>query len=237
MSGHSKWSKIKRQKGAADARRGNLFTKLGRAITLAARQGGGDTEMNFALRLAIDKARTGNMPKDNIDRAVKRGTGEDKSGTIIEEVLYEGFGSGGVGVLVDVVTDNKNRSAADIKHLLSKHGGSMGGPGSVKWQFEQRGVVYLKDEPSDDLQLELMDAGAQDIKQEEDETVIYTVVPDLKKVIDTLKKLNIEPKDSGLEWIPKETVMVDESTGAKLQRLFEVLDEHDDVQNVYSNEA
>ncbi len=230
MSGHSKWSKIKRQKGAADAARGNLFTKLSKAISIAARSGG-DPEMNFSLRLAIDKARASNMPKDNIDKAIRRGTGEDKSAAVIEELMYEGFGPGGVGVLVEVATDNRNRSGADIKHLLSKYGGGLSGPGSVKWQFEQKGVIYLKDMPDDDLQLELMDAGADDIVSE-DGAIIYTAIGDFKKVMTTLQNADLSPEESGLEWVAKDTVAAD---AGKLEKFIERLEEHDDVQNVYTN--
>lgn len=232
MSGHSKWSKIKRQKGAADAARGNLFTKLSKAISIAAR-GGGDPEMNFSLRLAIDKARGSNMPKDNIDRAIKRGTGEDKSAAVIEELIYEGFGPGGVGILIEALTDNRNRSGADIKHMLTKYGGSMAGPGAVKWQFEQKGVIYLSQMPSDDVQLELMDAGAADIVLDEG-AIIYTDVPDFKKVMLAIQKAGHNPVDSGLEWVPKETVEVN---AQKLEKIIGKLEELEDVQNVFTNAA
>jgi|SRR3989344_1387495 len=237
MSGHSKWATIKRAKGATDAKRGQQFTKLARGIAIAAREGGGDTTTNFKLRLAIDKARSFNMPKDNIDRAIEHGTGKDKGAAAIEEALYEGFGPGKVGILVAAATDNKNRTAGDIKLIFSKNGGAIAGLGSVKWQFDQRGVIRILGDISEDVQLALIDAGAEDIKKEDDHTVIYTAVPELKTVTDAVRVQKFEPESSVLEWISKETVTIDNETRAKLEHLFEQLDEHDDVQEFYSNEV
>lgn len=237
MSGHSKWATIKRAKGATDAKRGQQFTKLARGIAIAAREGGGDPVTNFKLRLAIDKARSFNMPKDNIDRAIAHGTGEDKAGVVIEESLYEGFGPGKVGILVAAATDNKNRTAGDIKQIFSKNGGAIAGPGSVKWQFDHRGVIRVLGDISEDVQLTLIDAGAEDFKKEDDHTVIYTAVPQLKSVTDVVRAQKFEPESSALEWVPKETVQIDDETHAQLDRLFEQLDEHDDVQDFYSNEV
>src|SRR3989344_8773626 len=177
MSGHSKWATIKRAKGATDVKRGQKFTKLARGVAIAAREGGGDPVTNFKLRLAIDKARSFNMPKDNIDRAIAHGTGKDKEAAVIEEGLYEGFGPGKVGVLVAVATDNKNRTAGDIKQIFSKNNGAIAGPGSVKWQFEQKGVIRISGALTDEQELALMDAGAEDIRKEEEGTTIYTAVP------------------------------------------------------------
>lgn len=236
MSGHSKWATIKHAKGITDAKRGQQFTKLARGIAIAAREGGGDAAANFKLRLAIDKARSFNMPKDNIDRAIAHGTGEDKAGVIIEESLYEGFGPGKVGVLVAAATDNKNRTAGDIKQIFSKNGGAIAGPGSVKWQFEHRGVIRISGDISEDIQLALIDSGAEDFKKEDDHTVIYTAATELKTVTDAVRAQKFEPQSSALEWIPKETVEIDDETRAKLEHLFEQLDEHDDVQEFYSNE-
>ena len=149
MSGHSKWSKIQHKKGAADAKRGNIFTKLGKAISIAAQQGGGDPEMNFSLRLAIDRAKGANMPKDNIERAIKRGTGELKDGAELQEIIYEGFGTGGVAIIVETVTDNSNRTVSDVKSVFNRTGGSLGGPNAVKWQFEQKAVLRVAQEKLD----------------------------------------------------------------------------------------
>ena len=236
MSGHSKWATIKRAKGAMDVKRGQLFTKFARAIALAAREGGGDPATNFKLRLMIDKARSYNMPKDSIDRSIARGTGEDKSG-MIEEALYEGFGPGNVGILVATATDNKNRTAGDVKQIFSKNGGAIAGPGSVKWQFEHRGVIRIAGDIAEEAQLSFIDAGAEDFKKEDDHTVIYTAVPHLKTVTDAVAAQNFQSESSGLEWVPKETVAIDDETRAKLEHLFEQLDEHDDVQDIYSNEV
>lgn len=237
MSGHSKWATIKRAKGATDVKRGQQFTKLARGIAIAAREGGGDPVMNFKLRLSIDKARSFNMPKDGIDRAIAHGTGKDKEAATIEEGLYEGFGPGKVGVLVAVATDNKNRTAGDVKLLFSKHGGSVAGSGSVKWQFEQRGVIRISGALTEDQELTLIDAGADDIRKEADGTTVYTAVSNFRVVSDALAKLGLVSADSGLEWIPKDTVAIDDTTRAHLEKLFEALDEHDDVQDFYSNEA
>lgn len=236
MSGHSKWATIKRAKGAADVRRGQLFTKLARGITIAAREGGGDPVMNFKLRLTIDKARSYNMPKDGIDRAIARGIGADKDAAVIEEGLYEGFGPGKVGVLVTVATDNKNRTAGDIKLIFSKNNGAIAGSGSVKWHFEQKGVIRIHGALTDEQELMLIDAGADDIRKEAEGTTICTAIANFRGVNDALAKGGITPVDSGLEWAPKDTVAIDDATRAQLGKLFEALDEHDDVQDLYSNE-
>lgn len=243
MSGHSKWSKIKHKKGAADAKRSNLFTKLTKAVTVAAQQGGGDPEMNFSLRLAIDKAKAGNVPKDNIDRAIKRGTGEDKEGAAIEEVLYEGFGPGGVAILIEVLTDNKNRTVSEIKNILTKQGGSLGGPGSVQWQFERKGEVLFTPEKKsqiqdwDSVQLELMDAGAEDIRDDENGVEIICPIENFKKVMQVINKLGIDPDDSGLKWVAKEEATLDDEASKKVEALCQALDESDDVREVYTNES
>ena len=237
MSGHSKWATIKRAKGATDVKRGQLFTKLARGIAIAAREGGGDPIMNFKLRLEIDKARSYNMPKEGIDRAIARGAGTDKDAAVIEEALYEGFGPGKVGILVATATDNKNRTAGDIKQIFSKNGGAIAGPGSVKWQFEQQGVVRISGVLSEEQELTLIDAGADDFRKETEGTTVYTAVSHFRAVNDVLMKLGFTPVDSGLEWIPKDTVAIDDTTRVQLGHLFEALDEHDDVQDFYSNEV
>ena len=241
MSGHSKWSKIQHKKGKNDASRGQMFTKLCRAITLAAKEGGGDEDMNFSLRLAVQKAKTENVPKDNIERAIKRGTGDLKDSAIFEEVLYEGFGPNGVAILVDTSTDNINRTVSEVKHALSRFGGSLGGPGSVTWQFEKKGVIrFTADKKNDisdweEIQLELMDAGADDIKDEEEGVEILSSVENFKQVLNLFEKLNITPDEAGLAWIPKEEMTADDELVEKTQKIIEALDELDDVREVYTN--
>jgi len=242
MSGHSKWSKIKHKKGKNDKARGNLFTKLLKAVTIAAQDGGSDPEMNFSLRLAIQKAKAGNVPKDNIDRAAKKGAGELDDGTRLVEVLYEGFGAHGVGVLIETVTDNKNRTVSEVKHALSKHGGSMGGPGSVKWQFGHKGVVRIDTaheswdaSKKDDIELALMDAGADDMSEEDGVLEIICAVEKLQSVIESAQKQKLELADSGLEWIAKETMNLDEEKQQKVEGLYDALDELDDVRAVFMN--
>ncbi len=242
MSGHSKWHKIQHKKGANDAKRSSIFTKLTRAITVAAQQGGGDPEMNFSLRLAIQKAKSANVPKDNIERAIKKGTGELK-GEQLSEIVYEGYGPGGVAILIETLTDNTNRTVSEIKHIFSKHGGSLGGPGSVQWQFERKGVIrFVLDKKQnldigwDDLQLELMEAGAEDIAENDYGVEIICSVENFKNILDILNKHNLEPDDSSLEWIAKEKISLNEDESEKLNRLVEALEDLDDVREVYTTE-
>ncbi|MEA3398713.1 MAG: YebC/PmpR family DNA-binding transcriptional regulator [Patescibacteria group bacterium] len=230
MSGHSKWNTIKRQKGATDAKRGALFTKLGKTITVAAKEGGGDLETNFKLRLAVDQAKSGNMPKDNIDRAIKRGTGE-LAGGIIESIAYEGFGPDGTAFIIEALTDNRNRTSAAMKHILTKYGGNLGGPGSVAWMFSQKGVIRIP-EINDNLELELIDAGAADIQKDPDGAAIYTAPNDLKKVKDFLEQKNIVVEYAEVEQVAKEKKAV---AFEKLQKIFDELEENEDVNNFYTN--
>lgn len=242
MSGHSKWHKIQHKKGKADAARSNVFTKLTRAITVAAQQGGGDPEMNFSLRLAVEKAKAANVPKDNIERAIKKGTGDLKDAEKFQEVVYEGFGPGGIAVIVETLTDNTNRTVSEIKHAFNKGGGSLGGPGSVLWQFEQKGVVRFVKEKKEQIkdwesaQLELMDAGVEDIRESEDGVELVCPKENFQSVMEAIKKLNIEPDDSGLQWVAKEEVETDEPTSEKMNTLYDALYELDDVKEVYTNE-
>ncbi len=237
MSGHSKWHNIQGRKGKQDAVRSNMFTKLAKGITIAA-QKGGDPQTNFSLRLAIEKAKEVSMPKDNIDRAIKRGTGELEGGRM-EELLYEGFGPGGVAIMVKAVTDNKNRTAPDMKHIFSKYGGNMGGAGSVQWMFGEWGTIVIGKQYLEngrlELELALIEAGAEDIQDDDEGILVKTKVENLQKVLNKLKELSIEPLRSGIEWIAKDTVAVDEETGGKLQGLFGELEEHDDVENYFTN--
>jgi len=235
MSGHSKWSKIKHKKGAADAKRGAIFTKLGNAITIAAKQGGGDPDMNFSLRLAMEKAKQGNMPKDNIERAVKRGTGKGE-GASLEEATYEGFGPSKIPIIVQCLTDNKNRTVSEIKGILEKNGGAMAGQGSVMWQFSKMGVLSVSSEQlsGDDLELQLIDAGAEDIEMN-DEVLVYTKPEELQKVKQDIEKMNLEIESADIEFVAKEKKEIDDEQGEKVQKLFNALDENDDVSNYYTN--
>jgi len=231
MSGHSKWATTKRKKAAVDAKKSANFTKLANMIAVAAREGG-DPETNFKLRMAIEKARLGSLPRENIERAIKRGAGE-LGGNQIEQLLYEGYGPEGVALIIEIITDNKNRASQNIKHLLTKYGGNLGSPNSVMWQFTQKGVVTIdKNSLSDEEQLELIDAGAEDIKSNED-TAIYTPVDRLENVKTKAENLNLQVAESGLEYIAKDPVKINKEEA--LLKLFEELDECDDVNNFYSN--
>ena len=238
MSGHYKWHNIQAKKGKADATRSSMFTKLSRAITMAARQGGGDPEMNFSLRLAVDKAKETNVPRENIERAIKRGTGELTDTAELHEVLYEGFGPGGVAVLIDT-----NRTVSDVKHLLSKHGGSLGGPGSVLWQFTRSGVIRFSSKTKqqfsdwDAAQLACMDAGAEDILDSPEGAEIMTPYTKLQSVLRALAPFGIVADDSGLEWHAKEIITVDREAEEQLDALYSALEALDDVRGVFTNLA
>jgi len=233
MSGHSKWAQIHRQKGVADTKRGAVFTKLGNAITAAAKSGGGDPDANFKLRLAIDQAKASNLPKDNIERAIKRGTGELGGGTI-ETVVYEGFGPAGIAIIIEGLTDNRNRTSSAIKHLLAKYGGSLGGPNSVSWLFVQKGVLRIK-EITDELELDLIDAGALDVVREDDGATIYTMPNDLKKIKNFLELQKIIVDYAEVEQVAKEKKALNDEEAQNLQKLFGELDNDEDVSNYYTN--
>jgi len=237
MSGHSKWSTIKRKKGVADARRGQLFTKLAREIALAARDGGGeDPSKNFQLRLAVDRAKRLNMPKDNIERAILRGVGKLK-GAAIEELQYEGYGPQGTALIVKVVTDNRNRSVSEVRSAFTQHGGNLGETGSVGWLFEQRGYVTItpKADEAEELALMAIDAGAEDVNIDEDLLEVFTKVQDLKKVQEGLEDIGISFDSAQLSWIPKSMIKLDVKAALKNMRLIDALEALDDVQQVYSN--
>ncbi len=240
MSGHSKWSTIKRQKGIADAKRGQAFTKLSNAITLAVRQGGGnaDPESNFKLRLAIDRARGMNMPKDNIDRAIEKGKGVG-AGSTLDEVVYEGFAPGGVAIIVEAATDNKNRTTSEVKNLIEKNGGTMGSQGSVSYMFSRRGelIVPKNGKSLDDIMMIALDGGLEDIEEIDDMFVLYTSPEDLMKVKATLDAENIEIENAELVYKAVTKVETDEATFEKIDMLMSKIDDHDDVQKVYSNVA
>jgi YebC/PmpR family DNA-binding regulatory protein len=232
VSGHSKWSTIKREKGAKDAARGAVFTKLGNAIAMAAR-GGTDPDTNFALRLAVDKAKAANMPSANIQRAIDRI--KDKSAAQLQEVLYEGYGPGGVAILVECATDNMNRTYPDVKLAFSKHGGNIAEKGAVAFQFDRRGVIRVNG-TGDDLMLQALDAGATDVQEEGSESLIYTEPTDLAKVRDALREAGLEITEAELTYVPNNHVEItDEATAGKIMRLMDALDESDDVVNTHVN--
>jgi YebC/PmpR family DNA-binding regulatory protein len=236
MSGHSKWSSIKHKKGAADAKRGKLFTKLARAITVAARDGGGDPDGNPTLAAAIQKARDASMPKDNIQRAVDRGTGEGDDAAAIESVVYEGYGPGGAAILVEALTDNRNRTGSDIRHAFEKHGGSLGEPNSVAWQFDKRGVILLDgDRYGEDAELAAIDAGAEDVSEDGDVLKVTTAAGDLTAVREALEQEGVEVQSSELSMEPQSTVEVGEGEALSLLRLMDSLEDHDDVDSVHAN--
>lgn len=232
MSGHSKWSTIKREKGAKDAARGALFTKLGNAIAIAARSGT-DPEMNFALRLAIDKAKAANMPSTNIQRSIDRA--KDKDAAQLQEVVYEGYGPGGVAIIVEAATDNINRTYPEVRLAFSKHGGNIAEKGAVAFQFDHKGAIRVT-ATGDDLMLAALDAGAEDVQEEGGESVIYTAATDLAKVRDSLKDQGYEITEAELTYVPNNTVAVtDEATAGKIMRLMDALEAIDDVQNTHVN--
>jgi len=236
MSGHSHWATIKRSKGAADAKRGQLFTKLGREIEIAARNGGDDVTANFRLRLAVDKARQSAMPKDNIERAIQRGTGALK-GNAIEEITYEGYGAQGTAVIVEVVTDNRNRTVSEVRRLFSRHGGNMGETGCVSWLFERKGYISVQpnDSDADELALVAIDAGADDVKVSKDLVEVYTKVEDLQRIKAVLEGKHISVESAELSWIPKSYIQLDDKATHQNMRMIDALEENDDIQAVYSN--
>jgi len=236
MSGHSHWATIKHKKGAIDAKRGKLFSKLSRAIIIAARHGGGDPEMNLKLRYAIDKARQVSMPKDNIERAVKRGTGE-LEGQTLEEILYEGYGPGGVAIMVEVLTDNRNRTASEIRKIFERSGGKMGSAGCVAYLFERKGIfsIDMKSTDEDTLMTLALDAGADDLKRSGNTYDVTCDPSAFSHVQEAIQKGGLNPIVAEISQIPKAPVDVETDTGKKVMRLMEALDDHDDAQNVYSN--
>lgn len=237
MSGHSKWHSIKHKKGAADAQRGKVFTHHAHLIALAAQQGGSDADMNPSLRMAIDKAKLDNVPNANIDRAVKRGTGALKEGIQIEELMYEGFGPAKIALYISVLTDNKNRAVASLKNILTKHGGSLGNTGSVAWFFEKKGIIIVK-VPGDKEEAELaaIDAGATDVKISGETMEVYTDSVELNAVKKNLEKAGYKIESAELSYFPKDPVKItDENEARKVLKLMELLEEDDDVSNVFSN--
>jgi YebC/PmpR family DNA-binding regulatory protein len=236
MSGHSKWSQIKRQKGVNDSKRGQAFTRLGREITVAARDGGGDPNANFRLRLAVQRAREGNMPIENIDRAIKHGVGGGE-GAALEEITYEGYGAGGAAVLVQAMTDNRNRAAGEIRSTFTRNGGNLGESGCVAWLFDNRGVISVdpgKNDP-DELALSAIDAGAVDAQVEDDSVEVYTEPSDLEIVRQALEQRKLTITNAEVSMVPKTVVEADSKTTAQVMKLIERLEDLDDVQRVYTN--
>jgi YebC/PmpR family DNA-binding regulatory protein len=238
MSGHSKWNSIKHQKAATDAKKGAVFTRMAKNVTLAAKQGGGDPETNFKLRMAIDQAKTFNVPKDNIERAIKRGIGEAGEDQL-QEVLYEGYGPGGVAIIISVVTDNTNRAVSDIRHALTKHNGSLAESGSVVWNFELKGVVRVNsgEIDKDVIELTAIDAGAHDIINEEEMIMITTDPKNLQTLKQAIDKQKATIEFADIEYVPKNTVNIDTPTKKKLNALTNSLEELEDVQDYYTNDA
>lgn len=237
MSGHNKWSKVKRIKGPIDAKRGKLFTKIIREITMAAKLGGGDSDMNPRLRQALVTARLASMPRDNIDRAIRRGTGEEE-GAAMEEATYEGYGPGGVAILVETTSDNKNRTVADLRNIFKTAGGNMGEAGSVAWMFSRYGqLVFEKQKFDEDKVTEVaLDAGAEDVTAHDDVVEVLTGVSDVYNVLQTFEKVGMHPQSQGFSYVPKTTVPVEGAEPAKkLLDLLAEIEEHDDVQRVHAN--
>jgi YebC/PmpR family DNA-binding regulatory protein len=234
MSGHSKWASIKHKKAATDAKRGKAFTQAANMITIAAKEGGGDPTMNFKLRLAIDKAKAVNMPYSNIERAVKKGTGEGGGG-LVEELIYEGYGQEGVAILVGTVTDNKNRTSSDVRSTLTKYGGRMADAGSVAWVFDKQGQIIVTD-TKEDTMLTAIDAGASDVDEEDGKLFIYCDINSIKKIKEALEGLGVKIESTEITSKPKNHVKIDnEETASKILKLIDALEDLDDVTEVYAN--
>jgi YebC/PmpR family DNA-binding regulatory protein len=236
MSGHSKWHSIKHKKGAADAKRGKIFTRIIKELTVAARAGGGDPDMNPRLRTIIADAKAANMPAENIKRAIRRGTGEEP-GVSYEEVTYEGYGPGGAAVIIDALTDNKNRTVGELRHLLEKHGGNLAASNAVAWMFSKRGYVVVEKSKADEEKLmnAVLDAGADDFKDDEDNWEVLSAPDAFQSVRDAVKKLGIEPASAEVSMVPQNYVKLEGKPAQQMVKLMEALEEHDDVQHVWSN--
>lgn len=237
MSGHSKWSTIKRKKAVTDAKRGAVFTRYAREVAIAAREGGGDPESNFTLRLAVDRAKAGNMPNDNIERAIKRGTGEDKEGGVLEQITYEGYAPHGVALIVECVTDNRNRTVADLRHVLTKYNGSLGENGSVAWQFTQEAFFVFPQQGKDEDEIfELaVEAGADNVEFADGEVEIVGPVDSFKTIGDAIKAASIVIEDAGLRMVANQEIELASTETVQVMRVIESVEELDDVQNISSN--
>lgn len=236
MAGHSKWAQIKRQRGANDAKRGALFTKLSREIIVAAKQGGGDPAANFKLRLAIQRAKAANMPNDNIERAIAKATGAGNEDNL-EEITYEGYGPGGTAIIVSALTDNRNRTVSEVRHAFTRAGGNLGETNSVAWQFEPRGVITItvNGQDPDEIALQAIDAGAADVQVDQDTIEVHTAPSDLESVRKALESAGVEIENSDFSMVPKTLVELDEKTAHSALKLIDALEDLEDVQRVYSN--
>ena len=239
MSGHSKWHSIKHKKGAADAKRGKIFTRLIKELAVAARAGGGDPDMNPRLRTIIAEAKANNMPRENIERAIRRGTGQEP-GVSYEEAQYEGYGPGGAALIIDVLTDNKNRTAGEIRHLLEKHGGNLAAPNAVAWMFHKKGYIVIEKSKApgvdeEKLMTAVLDAGADDLQDDDDNWEVFSAPEAFPSVSEAVKKLGIEPATAKVSMIPQNYVKLEGKPAQQMVKLMEALDDHDDVQNISSN--
>jgi YebC/PmpR family DNA-binding regulatory protein len=236
MSGHSKWHSIKHKKGAADAKRGKVFTRIIKELTVAARAGGGDPGSNPRLRTIVAEAKSVNMPAENIQRAIRRGTGEE-AGVSYEEVTYEGYGPGGAAVIIETLTDNRNRTVGELRHLLSKHGGNLGEANSVAWMFEKKGYIVVEKDKADEetLMATALDAGADDMRDDEDSWEVTTPPDAFQPVLEAVKALSVEPVTAKLAMLPQNYVRLEGKTAQQMVRLMDALDDHDDVKQVWSN--
>ncbi len=236
MAGHSKWANIKHRKAASDAKRGKVFTRIAKELTIAARDGGGDPDTNPRLRLVMQQARAANMPNDNIDRAVKRGTGE-LEGQTLEQIMLEGYGPGGIGILIECVTDNRNRTVADVRHALSRNGGSMADAGSVAWNFSRKSVIAVDKEGKDEeeILMAVIDAGAEDVKEEEETFEVYAEPENFDAVREAVESAGYDIKEAKLAFVPSQSVELSGDEAAQAMKLLDALDDQDDVQNVFSN--
>lgn len=236
MSGHSKWATSHRKKEIADAKKGAVFTKIAALITVAAREGGDDLDANFKLRLAVDKGRAANMPKDNIERAIKKGAGGSKDGVNFEEITYEIIGPMGIGYIVEAVTDNKNRTVGDLKAVINKNGGQLGSSNSVAWNFRRRGAITISGNLTDETELQLIDLGVEDIDKSDESWLVITAPADLMTIAEKIKNLGIKVDDAALTYLPnEETKISNPEDQEKIERLFNLIDDLDDVTNVYTN--
>ncbi|HWW85938.1 MAG TPA: YebC/PmpR family DNA-binding transcriptional regulator [Vicinamibacterales bacterium] len=236
MSGHSKWHSIKHKKGAADAKRGKVFTRLIKELTVAARAGGGDPDMNPRLRTIIADAKQSNMPADNIKRAIRRGTGEEP-GVSYEEAIYEGYGPGGAALIIDVLTDNKNRTVGEVRHVLTKHGGNLAEANAVAWMFSKRGYIVIAKTKAkeEDLMTATLDAGADDLRDDEDNWEVLSPPEAFQSVLEAVKKLGVEPDAAEVSMLPQNYLKLEGKQAQQMVRLMEALDEHEDVRHVWSN--
>jgi YebC/PmpR family DNA-binding regulatory protein len=237
MSGHSKWATIRRSKGVNDAKRGQLFTKLGHEIVVAVREGGPDPEANFRLRLVLEKAKQANMPKENIERAIKRGAGELKGAEELQEIIYEGYGPHGTAILVQALSDNKNRTVSDVRHAFSRHGGNMGADGCVAWMFSRKGYIVVEagDNDPEEVALAAIDAGADDVETTDGTVEIYTSPENFKAVQEALAKASYAITTAQLSWVPQTKISLDEKDTLQVMKLIEALEDLDDVQEVFTN--